>query len=248
MKCKQVQELMGAYIYGDLAADEMRRIRLHAQECVHCRKDIQTGGAVVSSLDNKAPELTDEDRLRIAWSVKAVVNSEPDRRAFRWWSVTAFGLAAAVVAGIIVAKVVVSNGSVIEQPRVARQSRPVVKVTEDKAPTVDRMAENIAPAPSGDKPRRSSRSIDFGRIGNVIVGVSGPAIATTTTGRGHRGHKRTMVQVDPPAPIVAMPVASDIGPDVKTNNSEHKLPKPTNLNDAQTTAPSANEGTTPNAE
>ncbi len=76
MKCRQAQELMGAYLYGDLAPEEMRELRLHAQDCALCREDLAARGRVVSSLSDATPELSDEDRQRIAWSVKGAVSRQ----------------------------------------------------------------------------------------------------------------------------------------------------------------------------
>jgi anti-sigma factor RsiW len=76
MKCKQAQDLIGAYIYGDLAAEEMRDLRVHTQDCALCREDLASRGRIISALDDTVPMLTDEERLRIAWSVKGAVRKE----------------------------------------------------------------------------------------------------------------------------------------------------------------------------
>ena len=103
MKCRQVRDLMGAYLYGDLAPEEMRDLRVHAQDCALCREDLATRGRVVSALDDEAPILTDEERQRIAWSVKGAVAEEAvgDETAYRA-PVPAFGIAAVLVAGVVV--------------------------------------------------------------------------------------------------------------------------------------------------
>ena len=50
MKCRHVREMMGAYLYGDLDADDMREVRMHTQECVDCKEDLESRGRVISSL------------------------------------------------------------------------------------------------------------------------------------------------------------------------------------------------------
>lgn len=234
MKCKHVQELMGPYIYGDLAPDEMRQVRLHAQECAECREDLRGRGTLVSSFDNNPPRLTDEDRQRIAWSVKGVIRNEQERRVFRWWPVPALGLAAAVAVGLVVAKVVVRDDTGLEsRTTMAARHKAIVRVTEDKGSATENKVNGtvLATEPRIERPRRRSRSIDIARLGNYIAGAATPA---TTSRKNRHEHKRNVVTVDSPAPIVATPEPTDVKPDVKTENSDTKLPKPTDLNDART--------------
>ena len=99
MKCRQAREYMGAYLYGDLAPDEMRELRVHAQDCVLCREDLATRGRIVSSLPDASPALSDTDRQRIAWSVKGAIRKQETRtRPLALRLAPAFALAAAVLA------------------------------------------------------------------------------------------------------------------------------------------------------
>ncbi|NLN76493.1 MAG: hypothetical protein GX139_09290 [Armatimonadetes bacterium] len=80
MNCRQARELMGAYLYGDLAPEQMREVRVHAKDCRACRADLLSRGRVVSSLNDATPTLSDMDRQRIAWSVKGAVNRQQVRK------------------------------------------------------------------------------------------------------------------------------------------------------------------------
>lgn len=253
MKCKQVKELMGAYIYGDLAPEEMRQIRLHAQDCPECREDIRARGAVISALDGSAPTLSDEDRQRIAWSVKGVVRSEQERPSFRWWPVSAFGLAVVVLVGLVAAKMIISHDVASESTSVsASHHKAIVHVREDKGPAPDSESKStmVASEPPAEKPHKRSHSVDIGRISGYVGGAVGP-VAESGLRRGvatrhASGHKRGVISVDQPTPIVGMetPMAAkpQSEPGTKTANGETKLPKPTDLNDAQTTATPAGYG------
>ena len=104
MKCRQAQELMGAYLYGDLAPEEMRELRVHAQDCALCREDLATRGRGVSCLNDAVPTLSDADRQRIAWSVKgAVRKQEAKGRPLILRLIPALGMAAVVLAAGFVA-------------------------------------------------------------------------------------------------------------------------------------------------
>ena len=95
---------MGAYLYGDLAPEEMRELRVHTQDCALCREDLATRGKVVSSLGDAVPTLSDADRQRIAWSVKgAMRKKEARRRPLIVRLVPTLGLAAVVLAAGFVA-------------------------------------------------------------------------------------------------------------------------------------------------
>jgi hypothetical protein len=106
MKCKDIRDLMGPYLYGDLSLEEMRAVRTHAQLCEACREDISTQGMLIGSLGNRAPELTDDERQRIMWSVKGAVRAqERERSIFGFRFPPAYALAAAVIIGMVAIKV-----------------------------------------------------------------------------------------------------------------------------------------------
>ena len=71
MKCKDIKDLIGPYLYGDLSPEEMRAVRTHAQLCEACREDIGSQGALIGALANRAPELTDDERQRIVGRSRA---------------------------------------------------------------------------------------------------------------------------------------------------------------------------------
>ena len=101
MKCKNVRELMGAYLYGDLAPHEMKDVRLHAEDCVDCREDLRTRGLVVDAIPSTVPALTDEDRQRLMWSVKGAIRArEREERSVLLRVAPAFGLAAVLALGL----------------------------------------------------------------------------------------------------------------------------------------------------
>lgn len=108
MKCRQARDLIGAYLYGDLAPEEMRDLRVHAQECAVCREDLASRGRIVSSLDDTIPTLTEEEKQRVAWSVRGAVRKEQLRRKpLGRRLVPAFALAGVLIAAITVGRFVV---------------------------------------------------------------------------------------------------------------------------------------------
>ena len=131
---------MGAYLYGDLAPDEMRELRVHAQDCVLCREDLATRGRVVSSLPDASPALSDTDRQRIAWSVTGAIRKQEVRTrplALRLAPVLALA-AAVLVAGFLAGRI--ASRPEQHSPRagelVKRHSLPEAKV-EIKETTPD---------------------------------------------------------------------------------------------------------------
>lgn len=133
MKCRQAQELMGAYLYGDLAPEEMRELRVHAQDCTLCREDLATRGKVVSSLGDVTPELSDADRQRIAWSVKGAVRKKEARnRPSIFRLVPALGLAAAVLAaGFMAGRFATRTPQhAAHSAKASDQSKPKIEIKE----------------------------------------------------------------------------------------------------------------------
>lgn len=98
--CKKINGLIGAYIYGDLTPEEMKRVRLHAAECKKCADEIAAQSRVVSIIPSEPPKLTDEERMRIAWTVKGAIRTK-QQAGFRisFVRIMAGTLAAAVLIG-----------------------------------------------------------------------------------------------------------------------------------------------------
>jgi len=151
MKCRQAQELIGAYLYGDLSAEEMRDSRVHAQECTLCREDLASRGRIVSSLDDSVPALSDEERQRIAWSVRGAVRKEQySRKPLAARLVPTFALAGVIVAGVFVGRYVISRSASPPAHRTVAKSPagPSVKIKElppaDKNANSDQLADQVS--------------------------------------------------------------------------------------------------------
>jgi hypothetical protein len=146
MKCRQAQELMGAYLYGDLAPDQMRDLRVHTQDCAVCREDLAARGRVVSSLGDATPQLSETDRQRIAWSVKGAISSrEVERRPLVLRFAPAVALAAAVlVAGFALGRIAPHSPRHLTGVRQATKVHPVPHATvqvKEKLPAADKISE-----------------------------------------------------------------------------------------------------------
>ncbi len=74
-ECRNLKDMFVAYVYGDLPADDMRVVRLHAELCDDCRREIAALKRTLSLIPADVPDLTDEERLRIMWSVKGAVKA-----------------------------------------------------------------------------------------------------------------------------------------------------------------------------
>lgn len=225
MKCKQVQDLMGAYLYGDLTADEMRAVREHTQECDACRKDVESRGRVVASLDDAAPELTDEERMRISWAVKgAIRNAAPARAGWQFTRGHAFALGGVVMAGLAVAAIMWANSG---KPPMGQQAR------EDKPSAVVEVTEVTEPQPPKDADTSGSSAIE--RLSNEAM-----RSLSTMSSREHRTRRR--VTQEKPAQIIDEPKPEQPKPEEpkaeepKTQPAAEgmKLPEPTDVNDART--------------
>ena len=227
MKCKRIQEMMGAYLYGDLAPDEMREVRLHTQGCEACREDVESRGKVVSSIPSAAPELSDDERMQIAWGVKgAIRNGGQVREGFRWGYVAAIG--SVVIAGLAVAALVAYNSPKRPAPsQMSGKPAPaVVQIKEEpaaapKKSTTESSAQAKTPATSPDEQERPALQ---DRIADITRQFATPA----TAARHHPPKKGAAVEK--PAPIVEHPQLNEPVP----AREGEKLPKPTDPNDAQT--------------
>ena len=146
MKCRQAQELMGAYLYGDLAPEEMRDLRVHSQDCAVCREDLAARGRIVSSLGDATPELNDTDRQRIAWSVNGAVSSrEVERRPLALRFAPALALAAAVlVAGFALGRIAPHSPGQLASARETKRDHPLPQATvevKEKLPDADKTSQ-----------------------------------------------------------------------------------------------------------
>jgi|YNPNPStandDraft_1061719.scaffolds.fasta_scaffold00001_114 hypothetical protein len=108
MKCNEVRGLLGAYIYDDLTASEMRDLRLHVSECESCAEELHAQRNVIGMLDSEIASLDDTQRQRIAWFVKGAVERKSRER--KWFSLRAyFALAATLLAGLALGTLVGSR-------------------------------------------------------------------------------------------------------------------------------------------
>jgi len=174
MKCRQARELMGAYLYGDLAPEEMRDLRVHTQDCALCREDLAARGRVVSSLGEAVPELGDTDRQRIAWSVKGAISSrEVQTRPLIVRLAPALGLAAAIlVAGFVLGRVAPHSAGQLADLRGTDRGPALPQATVE-------IKERISDA---DKARESvDKAIDL--LDSVSATATAGANRETTPGR-----------------------------------------------------------------
>lgn len=249
MKCKHVRELTGAYLYGDLSPEEMKAVRVHTQQCEACREDIRTRGAVLSSLETEAPELTDEERLKIAWSVKGAIRAnEQEKQRFRFTPV--YALAAAVLVAVVGIKIAkpfnkhqpalsTAKVTVEKEERPSTQKESTVKPQADTRSEPDYVVDKPATTEGHERKHRHS-NWDVAAVTEKVVSTvsGGPAVTSRST------HKRSAAaKPDAPAPVVNTPETPDVKVD---NNNDSKLPKPTDVNDART-APAPDGATNENA-
>jgi len=232
MKCRQVRDLMGPYLYGDLDAAGMKEVRLHVRECKECREDLAGRGAVVSSLGDAVPELTDQERMRIEWAVKGAVRAETIAASQPFFRpVHAFALVALLVLGLVANAVITSRGlkaTAVSDGYSKALSSPAahVSVSEEGFPAEKpklSVPPNKTVAVTEDTSRDTSKKVDVGPVGGVIprAALIGANISRSK-GR----------QEDKPAEV---PVQLEQGPVETHTDTPTKLPRPTDLNDAQTT-------------
>jgi hypothetical protein len=236
MKCRQAQELMGAYLYGDLAPEEMRDLRTHAQDCVLCREDLATRGRVVSSLDDSPPTLSDDDRQRIAWSVKGAIRKQQTRsRPLALRLAPTFALAAAVLAAGFLA------GKITNRP--PQQTASAAKGQVRPGPKVE-----IKEVPNESKTGKSAdQFVEFLRTISPTATASGTS-RNTASGRGQSITRKSIdpqsdtVKVNEPRALpdnsAAAPKDSGTKPkntETGTTSGDTKLPRVTDPKNAETT-------------
>lgn len=254
MKCKRIREIMGAYLYGDLAPNEMMEVRLHVQGCSECAKDLAERGRVTSAIEDSVPQLSDEERQAVAWSVKGAIRANrQERRSWGFRLVPALGLAAMLILGFGVGAMVGSHSG--KSPPPARQAqldaKPRVKITEQTAektedlqqdqqqlpqepPQVARRHLEYAdePVPGGGEPRRRSGV----RRNRPIL-----QFPVATTRNRHEEDRGKTIVPDEPVPVAPAP------PIDGENQGKERLPKPEGLNDAKPTATGQHTQDTPDA-
>lgn len=191
MKCRQAQDLIGAYLYGDLAVEEMRDLRVHAQDCAMCREDLASRGRVISSLDDTAPTLTDEDRLRIAWSVKGAVRKDQyQRKPLALRLAPTLALAGVLVAGIVVGRFAIT-----------RSDHPSTTRTATSPTGASVQVKELPPAVSNPKPNQTAD-----HVSDLIQSLVNPT-ATIGPNRGtssSRERERPVV-IPPENPFIVAP-------------------------------------------
>lgn len=239
MKCRQVRKLMGAYLYGDLEPEEMRDIRLHVQVCDECRADMESRGLVISSLNAQAPVLNDHDKQHIARSVKEAVAgsgredinlnraNEPGTSLWRWRAASAVALAGFVLAGFAIGRHIGSGlfaGS--NRPTLDSASKARVTITE-AAPITS--SDNTTTA-SQDIHRSKSRSKKIENMADYARRMAIPAVAGPTDRNSNQDKRRHVIPDEP----LSEAGQSDIKKEQEKKDAT-KLPRPTGLNDAQTT-------------
>lgn len=162
MKCKRVRGLMGAYLYGDLEAGEMMEVRLHAQDCEECAGDLASRGQALSMLDDAAPELTDDEREQIAWSVRGAVRTacSPRGVASRW--APALAIAAALCVGLGIGAVIGSHLGNTHRSPGDHSALPKVEITEDVGASPESIREKskrtaVRPVKSAEPAERAPK-------------------------------------------------------------------------------------------
>jgi len=228
---------MGAYLYGDLAPEEMRDLRVHAQDCVLCREDLATRGRVVSSLSDEAPSLSDADRQRIAWSVKGAIRKQQARsRPLVLRLAPTLAIAAAVLAAGFWAGRMATRSPQQAASAAKDSGRPKAEVEVKEMPR-----EPSKAAKSADQ------LIDILRTITPSATIAGPS-RQTTSGRGqtiirkNTNPQRDTVKVhEPPAvPDNSTAAPKDSGTNPKntetgTTSGNTKLPRVTDPKNAETT-------------
>lgn len=228
MKCKKVRELMGAYVYGDLAPHEMKDIRLHAQECAECCEELRTRALVVDAIPSAAPSLSDDDRQRIMWSVKGAIKAkEREERSVLLRVAPAFGLAAVLALGLGIGAIISSNHT---KPPPKGQT-PVVHVRPHPLESSSRTAQSH-PKPDAsattdtntpEKPQVAIKpAFRLPLATNGIGGLSGRRLPPNS--------KRSYI-VPSDAPL---PVAPGTG-NLTEPDEPWKLPQPVDVEDADST-------------
>lgn len=231
MKCKQAQDLIGAYIYGDLAPDEMRDLRVHAQDCALCREDLESRGRIVSLFDDSVPALSDEERQRIAWSVKGAVRKEQlQRKPLALRLMPSFALAGLLIAGIFVGRYVVT-----------KSAHPTTHNTTAKNPSGASVRIRELPPPDGSG--KSNQIAD--QVSELIQSLMNPTATVQpdrrdSSTRSSKPDRRYMIPSDTAFPVVPEHTAQP----GKTNAQQQPTPDVNSANQPKESAPDVNKSET----
>lgn len=252
MNCKQVHELMGPYLYGDLSPDEMMEVRVHTQSCTECKEDLRTRGFAVSSLDDSVPFLSEEEKQRIAWSVKgAIKEKEKAPSPFKFRLAPAFAL---VMVLLLVGFVIGSRlntptgGQSPGNPADNNKPRVTVTISENKPEDAQLSNEKDNSQKSSTRHHRSFKPF------RIPYAFTTPRL----TNRNHTNDNRQHLhQEDSPMPVDGSASEKEKKESVKqqkeqatenktadnkgVEDGEAKLPQPTDVNDAQIDTPTTNE-------
>jgi len=246
MKCNDIRDLIGPYLYGDLSPEEMRAVRTHAQLCETCREDTSTQGMLIGSLGNRAPELTDDERQRILWSVKGAVRAqERERYIFGFRFSPAYALAAAVIIGMVAIKVVDTISTrQVAKPTPGISSDMTAKEVQHSKPANHEGMDREDPAGTQEMAANGTGGQGQSEDGlfKIIEGADNFR-RMWPIGAFVDRHK----QDKPPTmilPGLSAPVVNPLeNPDVRmdSDKGETRLPKPSGPNDARLTGSEGSE-------
>jgi len=246
MKCGHIREMMGAYLYGDLSPVEMNEVRLHIRECSQCREDLAEQKHIISLISDSAPQLTDEERERIAWTIKGAVRfgnrthlvaglRSQFVRPLALSAVLAVSLAIGILVSMRIIRVPlisIPGASVItskrsEPARDESKTHPkgIVKITEEETDSVGKEVSRTRDAAERPALRRK-HVYPVDRFATVVR--RGATFGTAARNGSKSTHEEKLTSEEPV--IIANP---DYAPE-----GNLKLPEPTDLNDAQTSSDS----------
>lgn len=221
---------MGAYLYGDLSPEEMKSVRLHTRECEACREDLRLRAQAVSYVPDNPPELTDADKNRITDSVNRADKSNTVQKKFKLKLVPALGIAVVLLIGFAVGSLIRQHNDRSDEINQANTgSRTIVQITEE--PKTYQQRNNDDARQASIRPRRH-RSSPLN-----VEGVAETARRSIASDMIHRGgdnnaeHQQT--ETEKPSPVVQDKKENTESKDGESGRTQ--LPKPTDLNDTQTT-------------
>ncbi len=242
MNCKEIRKKLGPYLYGDLEPETMKEVRLHVQGCDDCREDLMSRNRVVAMLDPNVPELSDEERSKLARNVHLAVEREkqPDRRAPRSYSwAYALGLGALLVAGFMGGRLlgsIASPHAPLSLSPTHTQSAGSTNTSEpDTRPVADNPTEGENNKPTdiesvaSENPVSEDKAITEDRLSEIIRRSLITATATHREGRPE-AKDRPVTAPEGPLTIIATPEETS----KETTSNETRLPEPTGINDATT--------------
>lgn len=244
MKCRQAQNLMGAYLYGDLAPEEMRELRVHAQDCTICREDLATRGRIVSSLSDSVPSLGDADKQRIMWSVKGATRKPKVKpRSLAWRLAPVLGLVFIIMLAGFVAGRFLTRSPRVTVARAHSNKLPTAVVEiQEKTPKVDDktnpliqqgigILNSLAPSATVNGPNRGDAT---GRHISSNERSSGSSKDNVIQMAPEQAHKpQTVPDNNVEAPKESGQVLNNI--DAGMDSEQTKLPRVTDPKNAETT-------------